>query len=237
MKKLIPLLFLLVLTGCATTSSYQLEITGYERPLPKYPLKAIVYYLPKVENSQLLEMEYNQFGNKQWGTFKVAYGTIIFTKFESALGNIFKEKQRSMVADRPTRLLEAKSKNSDLLCEIELAKHEFKWEKQEGFVEGMVKGMFNPLPRKTEHAATSNFEIKAVFYRPDGSVVLERAYPYSETQSVYFNIGNWNVVLFEASNEQFKRGVDEIIDRIAGDLRDSKEFTELVNKEVIKNAY
>ena len=88
MKKLIPLLLLLVLAGCATASRYQLHITEYEKPLPKYPLKLTAYYKPNVEGSQLFEMEYNQFGSKALGTFKAGYGAITFTKFNSAFSKL-----------------------------------------------------------------------------------------------------------------------------------------------------
>jgi len=229
MKKLIPLLLLLVLAGCATASKYQLQITEYEKPLPKYPLKASVYYKPNVKDSQLFEMEYNQFGSNALGTFKAGYGAITFTKFNSAFSKMFRETERSLVADRPTRLLEAQSKNTDLLCDIEFSDYSFDSKQKEGFMEGMVKGMFNPFPRKIEYSAESKFNIKLSFYKPDGSVVLEKTYPYSVAESIYYDMAGCLMALYEASNEQIKKGVDEIIGRMSDNLKYSDSFIELVN--------
>lgn len=225
MKRLVPFLFLLILAGCATAKqSYHYEIKEYVKPLPNYPLTAAVYYKPRVEGSQLFEMEFNQYGTAKTGYFRVAFGSITFTKFNSAFKKMFKETQRSLVTDRPTRLLETKSKNYDLLCDIELVEHSFRWEKQEGFAEGYVKQMFNPLPRKVEYKAATDFKIKVSFYAADGSVVLEKTYPYAASEPAYLSLTNWTAVLLETGNRHFSNGVDEIISKVADDLRNSEKF-------------
>jgi len=229
MKKLIPLLFMLVLAGCATVQKHSLEVTGYTKPLPQYPLKAMVYYKPKVEGSQLFEMEFNQYGTEQTGYFRVAYGPIIFKKFDSAFNKMFKETERSLVADRSTRLLEAKSKNSDLVGDIELINRSFKWKDEEGLMEGYVKGMLNPFPRKIKYSATTEFGMKISFHKPDGSAIYEKTYPYSVTDAFYMQPSSPEKSLLDISNEQFSKGVDEIIGRMADDLKYSEAFIELVN--------
>lgn len=234
MKELISLLFLLVLAGCATTQSYDLQVTEYEKPLPHYPLKLTAYYKPNLEGNQLIELEYKEYKAKA-GHFRVVYGSIIVKKFDSAFARMFRETERSLVSDRATRLLEAKSKDSDLLCDIKLLNNSFKWEKQEGFVKDVVKGILNPFPRKSEYSAETDFEIKISFYKPDGSVMTESTYPYAITEPLYLSLSEWAQPLLEKSNGQFSRGIDEIIGRAVDDLSNLEEFKKLVSSREMLN--
>lgn len=256
MKKLIPFLFLFILTGCAITQSYLFNVEDYCKPLPSYPLKLLVYYQPNIEGNQLLEKETVLYRNttsicyrfaatgehlledpaekitKKFGQFKILYGSFIVKKFSSAFNEMFKEVKRSYSADRTERLLEAESNNSDLLCEIVKVKHEFELKKLESSAEMFVKAiLMGPFLRKAPYECRTDAEIKVTFYQPDGSVLSERIYPYSlvEPLDVYENEVFNGVV--RQSNEQFGKGVDEIISQAVEDLKNSEEFKELKNSK------
>lgn len=231
MKKLIfSLFFLVIVAGCATTpKTYDYEIQNYAKQLASYPLKAGIYYQPDVKGNQLLEMEYNQYGTDKTGYYRVVYGAIVVKKFDSAFARMFTKPERSYVADLPTRFLEAKSKNLDLLCEIKLLKKSFKSEKQEGIVKSLAKAIIIPLPTKTQYSATTELEMRICFHTPDGTVTFEKTYPFTTTESVYISLDDWTKILLDSSNNQFSNGIDEIISRMADDLGNSEKFNELVD--------
>lgn len=227
MKKIIALLLIFSLTSPVPAFAFWgkkdhfTDIKDYAGYTENCSLKLLLYYKPCLEGNMLFDSEYFQYGTAKTGTYRMLYGYIITKKFNSAFNKMFKAVERSHVEDLKVKLLEAKSKDADLVCDVNLINKSFMFDKRRKFSKEILETLSG---RKPPYVSQTDVEIEVAFYLTDGSVASKKTYSRTIYEPVYKRTV---AAIADRVNYDFAKGVEEILTEAINDLTNSEKFKQI----------